>query len=67
MAIIRPVTDLQRKVGELSKLAKETKEPIYLTKNGVDHLVLIDSGVYTELQKAAQSKHEHQSLLNEKR
>ena len=43
MAIIRPVTELQRKVGELSRLAKETKEPIYLTKNGAEHLVLIDS------------------------
>ena len=32
MAIIRPVTELQRKVGELSRLAKETKEPIYLTR-----------------------------------
>ena len=37
MAIIRPVTELQRKVGELSRLAKETKEPIYLTKNGAEH------------------------------
>lgn len=53
MAIIRPVTDLQRKVGELSRLAKETKEPIYLTKNGVEHLVLIDSDTFTELQKRA--------------
>ncbi|MCK6139726.1 type II toxin-antitoxin system prevent-host-death family antitoxin [Slackia exigua] len=53
MAIIRPVSDLQRKVGELSRLAKETKEPIYLTKNGVEHLVLIDSAEFSELQKRA--------------
>lgn len=53
MAIIRPVTDLQRKVGELSRLAKETKEPIYLTKNGAEHLVLIDSDTFAELQKHA--------------
>lgn len=54
MAIIRPVTDLQRKVGELSRLAKETKEPIYLTKNGAEHLVLIDSDTFAELQKRAE-------------
>jgi prevent-host-death family protein len=53
MAIIRPVSDLQRKVGELSRLAKETKEPIYLTKNGVEHLVLIDSDAFSELQRRA--------------
>lgn len=56
MAIIRPVTDLQRKVGDLSKLAKETKEPIYLTKNGSEHLVLIDSDAFTDLQKRAEVK-----------
>ena len=54
MAIIRPVSDLQRKVGELSRLAKETKEPIYLTKNGSEHLVLIDSAEFSELQKRAE-------------
>lgn len=54
MAIIRPVTDLQRKVGELSRLAKETKEPIYLTKNGAEHLVLIDSDTFAEFQKRAE-------------
>ena len=56
MAIIRPVSDLQRKVGELSKLAKETKEPIYLTKNGAEHLVLIDSEQFAALQKQAQGR-----------
>lgn len=55
MAIIRPVTDLQRKVGELSRLAKETKEPIYLTKNGAEHLVLIDSDTFAELQRRAEN------------
>ena len=54
MAIIRPVTDLQRKIGELSRLAKENKEPIYLTKNGAEHLVLIDSDTFAELQKRAE-------------
>ena len=52
MAIIRPVTELQRKVGELSRLAKETKEPIYLTKNGAEHLVLIDSDTFAATSEA---------------
>lgn len=53
MAIIRPVSDLQRKVGELTRIAKETKEPIYLTKNGAEHLVLIDFDEYERLVKIA--------------
>ena len=50
-AAIRPVSDLQRKVGELTRLAKETKEPVYLTKNGSAHLVLIDFDVFNEMQR----------------
>jgi prevent-host-death family protein len=49
MALIRPVSDLQRKIGELTKLAKDSKEPIYLTRNGVKHLVLIDAETFDEL------------------
>jgi len=48
MAIIRPISDLQRKVGEVSRLAKESKEPVYLTKNGVEYLVLLDAATYDE-------------------
>jgi prevent-host-death family protein len=51
VAIIRPVSDLQRKTGELSKLAIESKEPIYLTKNGVEYLVLLDAKEYEALSK----------------
>ena len=67
MAIIRPVTELQRKVGELSRLAKETKEPIYLTKNGAEHLVLIDSDTFAALQKRAEEMHHSESSLKSTR
>jgi prevent-host-death family protein len=53
MAIIRPVSQLQRKIGDLTKLAKETGEPIYLTKNGVEHLVLMDADAFSDLQRRA--------------
>ena len=54
MAIIRPVSHLQRKIGELTKLAKETREPIYLSKNGTDHLVLMDADAFAQLQRRAE-------------
>ena len=56
MAQIRPVSDLQRKVGELTRLAKETKEPIYLTKNGTKHLVLIDADEFDRLVRKGDGK-----------
>ena len=54
MAIIRPVSSLQRKIGELAKIAKDTGEPIFLTKNGVEHLVLMDADAFAKLQKLAE-------------
>ncbi len=53
MAEIRPISELQRKIGELSKLAIDTKEPIYLTKNGSKHLVLIDAEEFDRINAAA--------------
>lgn len=55
MAIIRPVSHLQRRIGELTKLAKESGEPIYLTKNGTEHLVLMDADAFAVLQKRAEA------------
>lgn len=53
MANIRPVTDLQRKFGEVAEFAEETKEPIYLTKRGNKYLVLIDADEYDRIQAIA--------------
>lgn len=56
MAEIRPVTELQRKTKELSMLAIETREPIYLTKNGYKHLVLISADEYDRMAKKTEKK-----------
>ena len=53
MAIIRPVSDLQRHTGEISRLARESDEPIYLTYRGSNFLVLVDADRYEELERAA--------------
>jgi prevent-host-death family protein len=56
MAIIRPVSDLQRKIGELSTIAVEQQEPIYLTRRGKKFLVLVDADKYDRLEKKAREK-----------
>lgn len=43
---IRPISDLRTKLSELEQLAKETGEPIIMTKNGAPSLVLMDSEAY---------------------
>lgn len=36
MALIRPCADLRNKYNEISKICHETKEPMYITKNGTN-------------------------------
>ncbi len=41
MAIIKPISDLRNKSNEISLLAHETQEPIFITKNGEGDLVVL--------------------------
>ena len=43
MPIVMPVSELQRNMGGVAKTCHETKEPIYLTKNGKASLVVMDA------------------------
>jgi len=41
MALIRPCADLRNNYNEISKICHETKEPMYITKNGTNDLVIL--------------------------
>lgn len=45
---IRPISDLRTRLNYIENLARETREPIIMTKNGAASLVVIDSGAYDE-------------------
>lgn len=47
MLEIRPIKDL-RDTTEISKLCYESKEPIYITKNGYGHLVIMSMETYKD-------------------
>ena len=47
MIVIRPIKDL-RDTTEISKLCEESKEPIYITKNGYGHLVVMSMKTYKD-------------------
>lgn len=49
MAIIRPSADLRNKYKEISELCKSTREPVYITVNGKEDTVILDSSVLDEL------------------
>lgn len=47
MVEIRPIKDL-RNTSEISNLCEESKEPIYITKNGYGHLVVMSMETYKD-------------------
>lgn len=47
MPKIRPIRDL-RDTTKISKLCYEAKEPIYITKNGYGHLVVMSIETYRD-------------------
>jgi len=46
MPRIRSISDLRNKSQEISDLCHETGEPVYITKNGEDHLVVLSVAAY---------------------
>ncbi len=49
MSIIKPISDLRNKSNEISDLARETNEPIFITKNGEGDMVVLGMKQYREL------------------
>jgi PHD/YefM family antitoxin component YafN of YafNO toxin-antitoxin module len=43
---IKPSAAIRNNYNEISKLCKETGEPVYLTKNGEGDLVVMDIGAF---------------------
>jgi prevent-host-death family protein len=50
MPIIKPISDLRNKSNEISKLARISNEPIFITKNGEGDLVVMSMTHYSKMQ-----------------
>ena len=50
MPIIKPISDLRNKSNEMSELAHNSNEPIFITKNGEGDLVVMSISHYSKLQ-----------------
>lgn len=51
MALIRPCADLRNSYNEISKICHETKEPIYITRNGTNDLVVLSDEAFESFVK----------------
>jgi len=50
MPIIKPISDLKNKSNEISDLAHNSNEPIFITKNGEGDLVVMSMAYYSKMQ-----------------
>lgn len=50
MPIIKPISDLRNKSNQISELANNSDEPIFITKNGEGDLVVMSMSHYSKLQ-----------------
>ena len=58
MALIRPCADLRNNYNEISRICHETQEPMYITKNGTNDLVVLSDEAYETLVKSKQETEE---------
>lgn len=49
MPIIKPISALRNKSKEISKLVHESREPVFITKNGEGDMVLMSMQEYKKL------------------
>lgn len=68
MALIRPCADLRNNYNEISKICHETNEPMYITRNGTNDLVVLSDEAYENLTKDLQETTEERidRLISEK-
>ena len=50
MPTIRPISDLRSNANEISDFCRKTGEPVYITRNGTDDMVVINIEEYERQQ-----------------
>ena len=49
MPIIRPISDLETNLSEITRTVHETNEPVFLTNNGYGDLVVMNINTWEEM------------------
>ena len=50
MPMIRPISDLRNSANEISDFCRQTREPVYITRNGTGDMVIISVEEYERQQ-----------------
>lgn len=63
MPVVKPISDLQRNFSSIADSCHQTKEPVYLTKNGSASLVVMDAEAYDEQTRALSAIQEREERI----
>ena len=61
---IRPSAAIRQNYNEIADLCRQTKEPVFLTKNGEGDLVVMDLETYEQREKMLKLREEERLLGN---
>jgi len=61
---MRPISDLRTHLSEIEQIAKQTGEPVVLTRNGAASLVVLDSEEYNKRVRALQDGGSHAEAVD---
>ncbi len=50
MPVIRPISDLRNSANEISDYCRQTREPVYITRNGTGDMVVVSVEEYEHQQ-----------------
>lgn len=50
MPIIKPISDLRNKSNEISDIARDSNQPIFITRNGKGDMVVMSMAKYSQLE-----------------
>jgi len=50
MPVIRPISDLRNKTPEIEEICIQEQKPVFITKNGKGHLVIMSQLIFEEQQ-----------------
>ena len=67
MDMIRPVSDLRNHFADISKTVHQTRQPVFLTKNGYGDMVVMSMEAYESLQFESEVFHKLQEAEREAR
>lgn len=65
MALTKSCADLRDNFDEISRICHETNEPVYITKNGKNDLVLLSNEAYEECNNKKMQEREYEMFYKE--